>query len=124
MRYRVKGESGESAWKETLLNDISGGGMGLHLKHSLKKGQSIEAFIYFSQTPEPVRVNAKVMWCKKMDSAEKEETYAIGLQYEDFNREEKEKFILLFCETMVNYFTLSDSEMGPDGTGPEENQDA
>ncbi|GAF99749.1 unnamed protein product, partial [marine sediment metagenome] len=32
--------------------------------------------------------------------------FDVGLQYINISRKDKERFVFLFCETMINYFIL------------------
>lgn len=85
------------------MYDVSGGGVRLRLGYPIGRGKRIDMLMYFPDDPKPVGITARSVWCK-----EEKMGFNIGLQYIEFK--DKEKFIMLFCGMMVDYFVLSDRE--------------
>lgn len=111
VRYRILSKKTKKFdWHETFSYDISGGGMRFRLDTPLEKGERIDTLIRFPDDPKPVNIVSEVAWQKKIQTNNNKQHYDIGLQYVKMKPEEKERFSLLFCEMMVDYFVLSEKE--------------
>lgn len=111
VRYRViSGRNKKNPWQETMICDISGGGMRLQLDYPVEKGSRVDMRIYFPDDPKPVDAIAKSIWCRRKKANKKKISFDIGLQYAGLKEEDRERFIMLFCGMMVDYFVLSDRE--------------
>jgi c-di-GMP-binding flagellar brake protein YcgR len=106
----LSGRAKKNGWQETFSHDISGGGIKLRLDFSLEKGNRLDTLIYFPGDSKPVHAIVKVVWCKRMAARNRKIFFDIGTQYMQMKTKDKERFILLFCEMMVDYFVLSEKE--------------
>lgn len=89
--------------KQCFLENISGGGLMFTLEHCLNKGDRLKTLIYFPEEPKPVAAFSKVVWCKKISGKDKR-NFNVGIKYIKLDPKDKERFVFLFCELMINYF--------------------
>ena len=97
--------------KKTLIEkifakDISGGGIGLKLNFPLEKGTRLKTLLYFPSENRPVSSISEVVWCKK---ARGHKTFDIGIRHIKILPKDRERFVFLFCETMIDYFLFPGS---------------
>jgi len=94
-----------------LTDNISGTGLGLTIKEPLKKDEKLDVHIYFPDDPKPVISTSRVIWCKRM--GEKKDAYfKVGMKHVRIKPPDRERFVFLFCETMLNYFLVSSKRSG------------
>lgn len=89
--------------EEVFCQDISGGGLKLRLKESLTVGQRMEVLLYFPNDPNPVTAKSSVVWCKRRLTKKKGPFFDIGVKHIKINPKDKERFVFLFCEMMINF---------------------
>lgn len=53
---------------------------------------------------------AEVTWCKEITKSKIEPCFRTGVQYAHMDEKEKERFTLLFCEMLMDYFILGEEE--------------
>jgi len=92
--------------KPVTADNISGTGIGITLKQPVTKGARLKALIYFSDNPRPVTSTSRVVWCKKIPGKEGN-LFKIGMQHVKIDTKDRDRFVFLFCETMLNYFLAS-----------------
>ena len=85
-----------------FAKDISGGGLGLVLKKPLALGTKLKTLLYFPNDQKAIELVSRVAWCKPKGN----HSYAVGVKHINIKPKDKERFIFLFCETMINYFLL------------------
>ncbi|MBF0485643.1 MAG: PilZ domain-containing protein [Candidatus Omnitrophica bacterium] len=90
---------------KTVAQDIGGGGMRIRVKTPLKKHDLLKSFLYFPMASGPVPVVSEVVWCRKKVNKSKV-YFEVGLRHK-IARKDMEKFVLLFCETMINHVISS-----------------
>jgi c-di-GMP-binding flagellar brake protein YcgR len=86
---------------QAFSQDISGGGIRLSLNFPLKKGEKLRTFIHLAGDPKPVAAFSKVIWCTKKPG---KDDFDVGVQHVRIDPKDKERFVFLFCEMMINYF--------------------
>lgn len=91
--------------EEVFARDVSGGGIGLVLKRPLDIGAKLKTLIYFPNDRRPISFLTKVVWCKKVLRKGKI-CFDVGIKHIKITPKDKERFVFLFCETMINYFLL------------------
>lgn len=96
-----------SAKRKTLVerifaNNISGGGIGLILDKPIALGTRLKTLIYFPNDAKPIEIISKVVWCQPKTR----NSFSIGIKHIRIKPKDRERFIFLFCETMINYFLL------------------
>lgn len=92
-------------FKETSVKNISGNGISLLLINSLPRGTKIKSSLYFADNPtNPITTINQVIWCKK--SAKRKGIYCVRMKYIHVTPKDRERFIFLFCETMINLKSL------------------
>jgi len=89
--------------KETSLEDVSGTGLRVNLDYYLNRGSRLKTLLYFPEQENPVTAFSEVVWCKKRP-ADKEKLFDVGMKYIKVDQKDKERFVFLFCEAMINYF--------------------
>lgn len=89
---------------ETFSRDISGGGLRITLDHPLKIKDRLKTILYFPNETHPITAISKVIWCKR--NKEDKNAYDIGIKYIKVIPKDRDRFVFLFCEMMVNYFVL------------------
>lgn len=104
MRIQYKLMSRKKTLQETFCRDLSGGGVRLTLDHSLKKGSKLITHLYFPEESSPVTAITSVVWCKKIMRENKKPVFDTGMKYIKIIPKDRERFVCLFCETMLNYF--------------------
>jgi c-di-GMP-binding flagellar brake protein YcgR len=92
--------------EEVFTKDISGGGVGLRLEQPLKVGTKLKTAIYFPNDPRPISAISKVVWSKKA-LRKGRPSFDVGIKHLKIVPKDKERFVYLFCEMMINYFVLS-----------------
>lgn len=102
-RYSFKGKI---LIQEVLTKNISGGGIGLVLDKPLKVGTALKTVLYFPNDPKPVASLSRVVWCRKVPRKYKAGFY-VGIRHIKVAAKDRERFVFLFCETMMNYFLIS-----------------
>jgi len=87
------------------LTDISGGGVKLTLDSPLKKGERLKTLIYFPEERLPITAFSEVVWCKPRMVNNKKK-FDLGVKYVKITPRDRNRFIFVFCEMMINYFIL------------------
>jgi len=91
--------------EKIFTRDISGGGVGLRLGYPLETGARLKTLLYFPMSKQPISSVSRVVWCKKRSF--KNKTYFdVGIKHIKIVSRDRERFVFLFCETMINYFVL------------------
>ncbi|MCX5666689.1 MAG: PilZ domain-containing protein [Candidatus Omnitrophica bacterium] len=88
---------------KALSSDISGNGLRFQLHRYLKKGEKLRTSIHFPSDPKPVTAVSEVIWCKEKPASGKK-MFDAGIKYVKIIPRDRDRFIFLFCETMINYF--------------------
>jgi c-di-GMP-binding flagellar brake protein YcgR len=86
--------------------DISGGGIRIALNHAIKKGERLRTFLHFPNDPKPVATVTKIARCRKESAKRGKARFDIGLRYIKISPKDRQRFVFLFCEMMLNYFIL------------------
>ncbi len=102
-RYSFKGKI---LIQEVITKNISGGGIGLTLDKPLKVGTELKTVLYFPNDPKPIASLSRVVWCRKAPRKYKASFY-VGIRHIKIAAKDRERFVFLFCETMMNYFLIS-----------------
>lgn len=89
--------------EEIFTQNISGGGVSLRLAQSLQKGARLKTLLHFPGDPNPVTAVSEVIWCKRV-SEKKKVHYNAGIRHIKIVPRDKERFVFLFCEMMINFF--------------------
>lgn len=103
IRYRI---AQNRLWQETQCHDVSGRGVRLRIEEALGPGEEIELSLHFPQDPQPIPVLGCVVWRL---TGEGGAAYRTGIEYLQIKPSEKERFVMRFCETMVEYMTRGSS---------------
>lgn len=88
-----------------VTQDVSGGGVSLKSNVPFKKGQQLKVLVYLPGDPKPVTSMSEVVWSRKAGEG-KEAYYKIGVKFMKIVPKDKQRFVFLFCEMMINYMTL------------------
>lgn len=104
LRVRYQDLDKKQVSGETYTLDISGGGLRLNLDRPFKKGDMVKTLIYFPYQQTPVTTLNKVIWCRRHPGTSITETFDIGLKYVNIKSKDRERFLYLFCDMMLNYF--------------------
>lgn len=104
-KYRLSFR-GKLLIQEIFTKNISGGGIGLTLKQPLKIGTKLRALLYFPTERQPISSLSKVVWCRKVSKKDKV-SFDVGIKHVKIAAKDRERFVYLFCETMINYFLIS-----------------
>jgi hypothetical protein len=91
--------------KDAVAQNISGGGIALSLGYPAEKNTRLKILLYFPSSSRPVTALSEVMWCRKI-SVRKGKKYDVGVKYIKIMPRDRERFVFLFCEMMVNYLAL------------------
>jgi len=94
--------------EQSFSEDISGGGFRLSLNRRFNKGDKLKTLIYFPKESCPVTAFSEVVWCKRR-LAKNKKIFDAGIKYIKIAPGDRERFVFLFCEMMINYFVLSRS---------------
>ncbi|MCK9603086.1 MAG: PilZ domain-containing protein [Candidatus Omnitrophica bacterium] len=86
--------------ESAFSRDISGGGISFRLGQPLKQGAKLKVLLHFPGETKPVTAVSQVVWCRK---SPQEKTYDIGIKHVKILPMDKERFVFLFCEMMINY---------------------
>jgi hypothetical protein len=86
--------------------DVSGRGLRLSQPTAMKHGETVKVLLYFPKDKKPISAYSKVMWCKEKTRGSGPSKYHIGLKHVKIAKPDKERFVFLFCELMLNYFML------------------
>lgn len=73
------------------------------LSQVVKKGDRLNIRLYFPYDKNPVRAVSQVVWCKNKTGGSKS-PFEVGIHYLKIRPSDKERFVFLFCEMMVNFF--------------------
>ena len=104
VRYRLSWNRKDFS-EQVLTKNISGGGMCLSLKQPLKAGTKLKMSLYFPSDPVPIESLSEVAWCRR-NPLKKKTLFDVGIRHLKIIPKDRERFVFLFCETMVNYFLL------------------
>ena len=86
-----------------LTDNISGTGIGVTLKRPITKDDNLRVLIYFPDDPRPVTSTSRVVWRKRIRGKEGD-SFRIGMRHVRIDTKDRDRFVFLFCETMINYF--------------------
>lgn len=91
---------------ETFSQDISGRGFRLKTAYPLKRGEKFRTLLHFPSSAAPVTAKSEVVWCKEASIKSKygRRHYNIGMRYLTIAPKDRDRFIYLFCEMLLNYF--------------------
>lgn len=92
--------------REALCQNISGSGMMIRVDSSLKAGERLKTLFYFPQDAKPINAISEVVWCRKTKSKE-EINFDAGIRHIRIEKQDRERFVFLFCETMINFLTAN-----------------
>lgn len=92
--------------KEALCQNISGGGMMLKVDRPLKVGERLKTLFYFPQDAKPIGAISEVVWCRKTKRKEGIR-FDAGIRHIKIEKQDRERFVFLFCETMINFLTAN-----------------
>ncbi len=95
--------------QEILSQDISGGGMRIKTSKPLKEGFHLKTLLYFPNASKPVHVTSEVVWCKRKKKAGNI-YYDVGVKHLRIAKADRQRFVFLFCETMLNYFLFAQNK--------------
>lgn len=92
--------------KGCLSLDISGKGLCVQINSKVKKGDAFEMGIVLPSDPRPIAVKSTVVWCRKAP-IQKGQTakYHVGLSYSHIAPKDHERFLMSFCELLVDSCT-------------------
>lgn len=91
--------------RETLCRNISGGGMMLRVDRPLKVGERLKTLFYFPQDDaKPIGAISEVVWSRKIRTKEGIR-FDAGIRHIKIEKRDRERFVFLFCETMINFLT-------------------
>jgi len=93
---------GKIITEEVLAKNISGTGIGLSFKRPLNIGSRFKTLFYLPNDQQPISSVSEVVWCKKQIEDGKI-YFDVGIEHNKISAKDKEKFVFLFCETMINY---------------------
>ena len=96
----------KNTYRNSYCYNVSGTGLNLPFDSYLKKGTRLRLRIHFPGDVQPVAVIARVAWCREVIKNKTEPCFRTGVQYMYMGKNEKERFTLLFCEMMMDYFIL------------------
>ena len=91
--------------EENITQDVSGTGYKMLLKRHCPKGQKVKTLLYFPLDKKPVLAISEVAWSKGIVK-EGKAFYEVGLKHIKILPKDRDRFVFLFCEMMVNFFTL------------------
>ncbi len=100
LRFQYKLLPHKRILESAFSRDISGGGISFHSSEALKKGERLKILLHFPEEVKPVTAYSQVVWCKKVSQ---EKAFNIGIQHVKIQPADKERFVFLFCEMMINY---------------------
>jgi c-di-GMP-binding flagellar brake protein YcgR len=86
--------------ESAFCRDISGGGISFRLGQPLREGDRLKILLHFPEETKPVTAFSSVVWCKRILQ---EKVYCVGIKHIKILPADKERFVFLFCETMINY---------------------
>lgn len=108
LKIKYKWSSEKGALQDIFTNDISGGGIRIRSSKLLRKGDRIKSELFFPHNSQPVEVLSEIVWCKKKHL--KTKTYfEAGLKHVKILPRDRERFVFLFCETMLNLLLSTQS---------------
>lgn len=90
---------------ESITENISGGGICLKLEWPIPKQNKLRISLYFPNDTKPVNAISEVVWCKRINQKGKT-YYEVGIRHLKILPRDKERFVFLFCEMMINYLIL------------------
>ncbi len=105
LRLEYKRLRGKGKAEKTIAHDVSGSGLGIRLEEPLKKGDKLKILLHFANDPKPVTLTSEVVWHKKTGKGKKV-FYDTGIRHVKVPVKDRERFIFLFCEMMINFLTL------------------
>lgn len=91
--------------EEIFTQNISGSGIGIKASKLLVKGSKIRTLLQFPGDSTPIAAVGEVMWCKKVGIKNKP-CYDTGIKHIRIIPKDRERFVFLFCEMMINFLTL------------------
>lgn len=91
--------------EKVFTKDVSGSGVRLLLKEPLRPKAKLKTLIYFPNDAQPITSISEVVWCKRQKNIRKP-SFIVGIRHLKIMQKDRERFIFLFCETMINYFML------------------
>lgn len=92
--------------REALCQNISGSGMMIRADRPLEVGERLNTLFYFPQDAKPINAISEVVWCRKAKSKE-EIHFDAGIMHIRIENQDRERFVFLFCETMINFLTAN-----------------
>ena len=84
-----------------IARNISGTGLRVVLPQPLAIGDRLELAFCFPQDPAPIVAVSQVRWCEKRPRG-RPPAYEVGLCHVSIRAQDRERFVLQFCETMIN----------------------
>ena len=97
--FEYKGEE-----QEILSENISGSGINIRMSKPLEVGDKITVVVYISPYEPPFRIRGSIAWCKSIKSGGGKNMYNVGIRYVKILSRDKNRYIFLFCDLMINYF--------------------
>ena len=92
--------------EKIFTQDVSGSGMRIRVSKPFEIGQCLQSKLYFPNSPRPLKVVSKVVWCRRVSGGIKP-FFDVGIRYVRIKPIDRERFLFLFCEMMLNYFLFN-----------------
>ena len=98
LKYIVKGDT---AIRDVATKDISCEGLRFVSEGELKEGSLLELSITIPNAANPVHVNGKVAWMKRV-STEDASPYEVGIEFMQIEEDNKNTFLKYLCDLIYN----------------------
>lgn len=105
VKYRLSAR--DKILRESFCHNVSGSGMQITSDCPFKKGERLKSLLYFPGERKPVTAMSKIAWCRR-SPVRPGRIFDVGIKHVKVYPQDRDRFVFLFCEMMVNYLVLGE----------------
>ena len=98
LKYIVEGDS---VRKDVITKDLSCEGLRFVSEDDIKEGSRLEMNLEIPEASNPVHINGKVAWTKRL-STEDKSPFEVGIEFTEIEEDNKNTFLKYICDLIYN----------------------
>lgn len=98
LKYIIKGDPRR---KEVMTKDVSCEGLRFICNDEIREGTALELNINIPNANNPVHINGKAVWVKKL-SIEDGSPFEVGVEFMEIEEDNKNTFLKYLCDLIYN----------------------
>ncbi len=101
--YRIKRDPHLDLTSNTVVSDLSGGGLRLIVSEEIPLNTPCELTIHLPEEQRPLAAAGSVTWCRRRSSRGKT-AFEIGVTFTTMSRAERERYYQFICDRLLDHY--------------------